>query len=105
MRYSTEELQQRLDSGQSIGEISKETGLSNWTLYKRFQRLKPDTQNYSDKELPRIATGQNATTRPKTSLAEMILVFGALATIIGIFLYKRRQNEDDRELGHSQMSN
>ncbi len=38
--YSTEELYQRHISGEKVKDISIHTGLSKWSIYKRFQRFK-----------------------------------------------------------------
>ncbi|MDH5463955.1 MAG: hypothetical protein OEW49_06565 [Nitrosopumilus sp.] len=95
MKYSTEELQQRRDSGQSIDEISQETGLSNWAIYKRFQRLKSEIQEESD-ELPETTANENIALEPKTNWTEVTLAFGAMATVVaGILLYRKLKQDNN----------
>lgn len=40
MKYSTKDLHEKFVLGHTINEISDETGIGRWAIYKRFQRLK-----------------------------------------------------------------
>lgn len=53
MKHSTEDLYEKYISGHEINEISQETGISKWALYKRFQRMQNSEspqENNSEKD-------------------------------------------------------
>jgi len=88
-----DEIHKRWLDGQSIHDISKQTGLGKWAIYKRLQRLqklqepqqvqKPDNLS----EMPPIPEQE-----PKTDWTKAFAVFGAIITIVlGVLAYRKLQ--------------
>ena len=99
MKYSTEDLHEKYVSGYKIDEISQETGISRWALYKRFQRIKNSEslqENNSEDNVIQeniISNTKKFQTRTNKLLdtISVMLVFAAI--LIGFFLYRKYNPE------------
>ena len=92
MRQFTKDLYERYCSGDTVDEISYDTGISTDALYKRFQRIRKLLQEKSIE----IKTQENyVSNRNKSQLdtnkwkdnAVALLVFASIA--IGFFMYRK----------------
>ena len=99
---STEELYHRYLSGEKVKDISIKTGLSKWTIYKRFQRLRKTrqqmitqagTQNDDAKEME--STEQTILESENSDWEENILagILSFMTVFLGIFLYRKYDEE------------
>jgi len=99
MKHSTKDLHEKYVSGYSINEISQETGISVWALYKRFQRMKnsepPQENNSEDDTIQENIVSNTKKFQTKTDkLPDAILAILFLASIFaGFFLYRKYYSE------------
>ncbi len=99
MKSSTEDLHEKHISGYTINEISQETGISRWTLYKRFQRMKnsESTQENNSEEdtiLKNIISNTNEFQTRINKWSDTILAILYLASIFVVFFLYRKYNSE-----------
>ena len=97
MKLSTKDLHDKYVSEHKINEISKETGISIWALYKRFQRMQnsesPQENNSEDDVIQEniIANSNESQTRTNR-WSDAISAVLVLVTILGGFFLYRKYN-------------
>lgn len=99
MKPSTEDLHKKHISGYTINEISQETGISRWALYKRFQRMKnsESTQENNSEEdtiLKNIISNTNEFQTRINKWSDTILAILFLASIFVVFFLYRKYNSE-----------
>ena len=102
MKPSTEDLHEKRISGYSVDEMSKETGISIWALYKRFQRMQSaeSTQenNSEDDTIQKniIANTNELQTRTSKWPDAISTVFVFVAILAIFFLYRKYNSKKIR---------
>ena len=92
MRHFTKDLYERYCSGDTVSEISNDTGISTDALYKRFQRMQKLSQdkstylNSQESSVPDKDKSQLDTNKWKDSVAAL-LIFASI--IIGYFMCRK----------------
>jgi hypothetical protein len=92
IKITIEELYQQYLNGKSIEQLSKETGMSKWALYKAFQRLK-----ISQEEVQAIEEKDNVVSTPQQpnrvkQFLEALAVIGSILTIYFLYMeFKKRK--------------
>ena len=92
MRHLTKDLYERYCSGDTVNEISNDTGISTDALYKRFQRMQKLSQ---DKSIDIKSKENSVHDKDKSQLdtnkwkdgVTALLVFTSI--IIGFFMYRK----------------
>ncbi len=95
MKPSTEDLHEKYLSGYTLDEISQNTGIGKWALYKRFQRMKKiessqgnDFEDDVNQENIISIPDKSQTKTSKWTCAVCSLLI--LATVVmGFFLYRK----------------
>ena len=99
MKTSTEDLYEKYLLGHTIDEISKETGINRWALYKRFQRMQKaelsQGNNFEDNVTQKNIISIPEELQTKTSKwSDVMFAVMILTTIItGFFLYRKYYSE------------
>jgi len=100
--HSTEELYNRYLSGEKVKDISIQTGLSKWTIYKRFQRLRKIQQQMQvnaqneDAEETEDTEHTSLQLQPENTDWEEDVTAALLSFVmifLGVFLYRKYNGE------------
>jgi len=99
MKYSTEDLYEKYVSGHTINEISKETGIGIWALYKRFQRMGitelSEEDDFGDNMILENSVVNTDEFQTRTNRwpnkISAVLIFAAI--LVGFFLYRKQDSK------------
>ena len=92
MRHLTNDLYERYCSGDTVNEISDDTGISTDALYKRFQRMQKLSQDKSTDIKPKEnpTPGKDKPQPDASKWKEGITALMVFASvIIGFFMYRK----------------
>lgn len=110
MKTSTKDLYEKQVSGHTIDEISAETGIGKWALYKRFQRLKDleSTQENNSKDDTideNIISSTDESQIGKSKGSDRTYAVLVFATILVTFLLYRKYNSNKLFMETKQIPN
>ena len=99
MKASTKDLHEKYVSGHTIDEISTETGIGTWALYKRFQRMqKAESTQEDDLEdntiQENIISNTNKSQIGKNKWSDRMSAVLVLAAILVAFFLYRKYNSN-----------
>ena len=94
-KISAEELTKQHLGGKSINQLSQETGMSKWALYKAFQRLK---LSQKEVESPEKKDDAKATPRQPNRVKqflEALAIIGSMLTIYFLYMEFKKSRDNN----------